>query len=343
MLQKPPIADDALTACVRATYGVAVAHLEFLPLGEDTNAGVYRVESQDGPTYFLKVRRGGVYSPSVTVPRALRAAGMTAVVAPLPTIVPEPWGTVGEFAVLLYPFVTGRSGWDAGLTPAQWGTYGAVLGQLHATHLPDAIAQTLPRETFVPTAYSRRVVEALIAGEHERGDDGEAARQLAAFVREHRDEMIQILRRADELGQALRRTQPEFVLCHADCHAANLQIDASGTLHVVDWDQPMLAPRERDLMFVLGTALNGFLPGSPAEAAFFASYGAIAPDPVALAYYRYEWAMQDIGGFADRIFLLPDFTEETKLAAMRWLNVVFHPRGIAHAAYQTEPHLPPGL
>ena len=89
MLQKPPIADDALAACVRESYGVTVAQLEFLPLGEDTDAGVYRVEADEGTAYFLKVRRGEVYSPSVTVPRALREAGMTEVVAPLPTIRPS--------------------------------------------------------------------------------------------------------------------------------------------------------------------------------------------------------------------------------------------------------------
>ena len=343
MLQKPPLADEALVASVRASYGVTVAQLEFLPLGEDSDAGVYRVAAADGATYFLKVRRGTVYTPSVTVPRALRAAGMAEVIAPLPTIVPEPWGTVGEFAVLLYPFIEGKSGWGANLSPAQWGEYGAIFGRLHATQLPEAIEQTLPRETFVPSTRPRRVVEAMLAGGHERGDDGEAAGQLSAFVRERRAEIARILRRADELGRALRDTQPDCVLCHADCHPANILIDATGSLRVVDWDQPMLAPRERDLMFLLGPTFTGFTTGSPEEAAFFAHYGAVTPNPVTLAYYRYEWAMQDIGGFAERIFLTPDLEEATKLGAMRWLDVVFHPDGIASAAYRSEAHLPPAL
>ncbi|MFN8536312.1 MAG: aminoglycoside phosphotransferase family protein [Thermomicrobiales bacterium] len=343
MLQKPPIADEALAASVRASYGIIVAHLEFLPLGEDNDAGVYRVTAADGPTYFLKVRSGTLYPPSVTVPRALREADMSEVVAPLPTITPEPWGTVGEFAVLLYPFVEGKSGWGANLTPAQWGEYGAIFGRLHATQLPPAIAQTLPRETFIPSARPRRVVEALLAGEHERGDDGEATHRLAAFVREHREEIARILRRAEELGQALQATHPDLVLCHADCHPANILIDATGHLRVVDWDQPMLAPRERDLMFLIGPTFTGFTPGSPEAAAFFAHYGAVTPDPITLAYYRYEWAMQDIGGFAERIFLTPGLEEATKLGAMGWLDVLFHPDGIANAAYQTETLLPPGV
>ena len=268
---------------------------------------------------------------------------MAEVVAPLPTIGHEPWGTVGEFAVLLYPFVEGQSGWDYGLSAEQWREYGAILRRLHATRLPEAVAQTLPRESFVPTARHRAVVEALLAGEHERGKDGEggeAARQLSALVRERREEFAQILRRADELGQALQDVRHDLVLCHADCHPANVLVGGAGELHVVDWDQPMLAPRERDLMFVLGPTFNGVAEGSPEEAAFFAGYGAVTPDPVALAYYRYEWAMQDIGGFADRVFLLPDMEEGTKLAAMRWLQIVFAPKGIVQAAYQSEKALP---
>jgi spectinomycin phosphotransferase len=113
-------------------------------------------------------------------------------------------------------------------------------------------------------------------------------------------------------------------------------------LHVVDWDQPILAPRERDLMFVLGPTFNGVLEGSREAAAFFAGYGDVTPDPVALAYYRYEWAMQDIASFAERVFLRPDLEEESKQAAVRWLRVVFHPRGIAEAAYRSEALLPPG-
>jgi spectinomycin phosphotransferase len=229
------------------------------------------------------------------------------------------------------------------LSAEQWREYGAILRRLHATKLPEAVAQTLPRETFVPTARSRAVVEAMLAGEHERGkegEEGEAARQLSALVRERREEIAQILRRADELGQALQGARHDLVLCHADCHPANVLVGGAGELHVVDWDQPMLAPRERDLMFVLGPTFNGVEAGSPEEAAFFAGYGAVTPDPVALAYYRYEWAMQDIGGFADRVFLLPGMEEETKLAAMRWLQIVFAPKGIAQAAYQSEQAIP---
>jgi hypothetical protein len=37
---------------------------------------------------------------------------------------------------------------------------------------------------------------------------------------------------------------------------------------------------------------------------WFIGYGAAAIDPLALAYYRYEWVVQEIGDNGKRVFLL---------------------------------------
>ncbi len=111
--------------------------------------------------------------------------------------------------------------------------------------------------------------------------------QFAAFWQERREEIARITDRCEELGSLLRgnrgsllqKTSPLFIPCHADIHTANLLVDPQGGLHIVDWDQPILAPQERDLMFVVGGH-------SPEEAAFFQGYGEVAIDPLALAYYR---------------------------------------------------------
>src|SRR5207244_8410678 len=41
-----------------------------------------------------------------------------------------------------------------------------------------------------------------------------------------------------------------YVICHADLHAANLLRDPAGHVFVIDWDEVMLAPKERDFIFV---------------------------------------------------------------------------------------------
>ena len=329
------VADAAIVACLRASYGVAVAELTFLPLGYDADAWVYQAVADDGRAYFVKVRRGAVYAPSVAVPRALRAAGLAEVVAPLPTIDGSPWGEAEGCATLLYDFLEGENGWETGFTLPQWTERGAFLARLHASALPDEIARTVPRETFAPDQRRSDVVRGLLAREYDDLDEP-IARELAALVRERREEIGQVLRRAEELGRMLQARHGAFVLCHADSHAGNVMIDPAGGLHIVDWDQPIYAPRERDLMFALTTALAGCAAGSPEEEAFFAGYGPARPDPVALAYYRYEWAVQDIGEFASSIVVRTHTGEEERRDSLRMLKVQFEPGEIIDAAYRSE-------
>ncbi len=71
MLKKPAIADADLIAALRDRYALPVTEIEFLALGYDLDAGVYRVTTADSGVYFLKVKEGAVYLPSVVVPRYL--------------------------------------------------------------------------------------------------------------------------------------------------------------------------------------------------------------------------------------------------------------------------------
>ena len=64
MLQAPKIADGAIKAALREHYGISIAALTFLPLGNDSASAAYRVESTDGAVYFLKTRSKSGFSPS---------------------------------------------------------------------------------------------------------------------------------------------------------------------------------------------------------------------------------------------------------------------------------------
>jgi spectinomycin phosphotransferase len=269
----------------------------------------------------------------------LRAGGLDRVVAPLPTVTGALWGTVGDFVTLLYPFIDGRSAWEAGLSSEQWTEFGATLRRLHAAEPPEELAQRLPREEFSPAPRWHGVVRDLL--DRSAGDDGdEWAVRLGAFLSDRRDEVRYLLHRTAQLGGRLQACHGPFVLCHGDIHVGNVLIDAAGRLWLVDWDQPVMAPRERDLMFVLGSTFRGVAAGSPEEAAFWAGYGTVETDPVALAFYRYDWALQDIGAFAAVLVAQGDVGAASKEEALRMLEVVFAPGGIVEAAEQSEEHLP---
>src|SRR5260370_36224768 len=83
--EQPGIPEERLRACLQAQYDLIPVTLEFLPLGLDYHAGVYRVVSEQGTASLLKVTSRPLYEPQCLVPHYLNDQGITSVVSPAPT------------------------------------------------------------------------------------------------------------------------------------------------------------------------------------------------------------------------------------------------------------------
>jgi len=255
-MREPPanLSDETLRACLRTHYGLAVDELTLLPLGHDSSAWVYRVRTAGGD-YFLKVRTQLTNEPSLLVPRYLHDHGSARVVAPLPTDTGALWTTAGGYALILYPFVAGTTGMERGMSERQWVDYGALLRQIHAAALPPDLTRLMRRESFTPVGTGViRDLDTRI-GARDFGDP--TADALTTFWQARREDIRTLLERAEDLGRRLAQAAPAFVLCHADIHTNNVLLDAGGQVWIVDWDETILAPRERDLMFVVGGIIGG--------------------------------------------------------------------------------------
>src|SRR5215469_17183538 len=152
-MRKPPsIAEEQLRTCFQNQYDLYPATLDFLPLGLDYNAGVYRVVSEQGTAYLLKVTSRPLYEPRCLVPRYLNDQGIASVVAPIRTSSGALWTKLGDWTVIVYPWISGDSSL-MGMTDEQCKQVGTIFKQIHQVMLPPVGLESLRKETFDPQEY----------------------------------------------------------------------------------------------------------------------------------------------------------------------------------------------
>ena len=336
MFEKPDIPDQRILAKVQEAYKLDLADLSFLPLGYDLNTAVYRVESFDGRAFFLKLRKGSFATIIVELPHFLSEQGIKAIIGPLETrngcLYEGLHDGGGSYALILYPFIAGKDGYQVSLTDQHWSLIGRTLKKVHTATLPAALARQVPRETFAPQW--REAVKQFLAQVEVKNYTEQVAKKLAAFMRTKRTEISQIVQRAEELARLCKQQLGDYVLCHSDAHPGNFLIAETGSLYLVDWDNPIFAPKERDLMF-FGAGMAGDQPGGRQEESFYEGYGRADIDWQALAYYRYERIIQDIAEFCKQLLLTTSGGEDRE-QAYDYFASSFKPGGVIEAAIQTD-------
>ncbi len=338
MLERPDLPDHRIAAGLQDAYGLRVSDLAFLPLGADLNTAVYRVTANNNTPYFVKLRRGPFDEIVVMTPKFLSDQGIAQIIAPLPARNGQLWAELDPFKVILYPFIAGGDGYEVELADDQWIALGTALKRIHGVVLPPMLAKRIPRETY-PRRWRDSVVTFLARVAEESFADPVAAR-MAAFLHAKRTEVRDLVDRAARLAHTLRTRPPEFVLCHSDLHAGNVLIAADGALYIVDWDAPILAPKERDLMYAGGGQFANRRTPQEEEALFYRGYGATVIDPAALAYYRYERIVEDIAVECEQIFLSDEGGEDRE-QALHYLMTNFLPGNTIEIAYRSRlPNIP---
>lgn len=333
MLEKPDLQDEKIIACLRDDYELPVVRVTFLPLGVDRNAAVYHVVADDGTSYFVKLRRGVFDEIALALPKFLSDQGIEQIIAPLTTKPGQLWANLDAFKLYVYPFVEGHNGYEVDLSDRHWSEFGTALKRLHTVEVPPALIRRIRRETYAPQW--REIVKTFL----ERVDvdvlDDSVAVKLAAFLEAKRETILDLVGRAERLAQALQAGSPEFVLCHSDIHAGNCLIGANDAFYIVDWDEPIMAPKERDLMFIGGGLMGAGRTPQAEETLFYRAYGHTQIDPTALAYYRYERIIQDIAVFCEKI-LLTNVGGKDREQSLHYLKSNFMPNNTIEIAYQSD-------
>jgi spectinomycin phosphotransferase len=123
----------------------------------------------------------------------------------------------------------------------------------------------------------------------------------------------------------------DAVLCHGDPHLGNVLL-GTDEVWLVDWDDAVRAPRERDLILAVGGVLTSWAVTAQQRDWFAQGYGPLDLDADLLHFYACMRAMEDVVGFAHRVLDTERFDRTERLEAVRILRGVLSADGIGRLA-----------
>lgn len=331
-------AGDSVRVWVQQDFGVEIATLSAVEHGADEASRLWRGVGAGGASYAVKLSGGGTPA-GLIMSVHLAEHGVAGVMHPLISRHGRPWSDRERRRLSVVPWVSETRALEGEMSPAHWRSYGALLAKVHATAVTDALATSLPREdhTHDQVASTARTLDSWLRLTSE--DPAAAGRTVDGLVRALAqvwcaagNRVSTLLDQADRLGRDLQAQKSSSVVCHGDPHLGNVLIGQDERVWLIDWDDAVLAPRERDLMFILGGVL-AFAPVTRQQQSwFFEGYGSTDIDPIRLAYYRCARALEDLAYPAAQIVDVNRFTDRERSDALSIVRGVLSPTGLVNLA-----------
>ncbi|MEV0394239.1 aminoglycoside phosphotransferase family protein [Polymorphospora rubra] len=291
---------DRITGWVAEHHGIALTDLRAVEAGADRGAELFRGTDGAGSGYAVKWT-ANESAAGLVIPEALGALAPGTVADVVPTHDGGLWADVGGRRLSVTRWVTGAPALGGPLRREQWTAYGRLLARLHRLPVDDGLQAAVPAERYDPGRWVRAFDDAdrAVTGVGPGADD--IQHRLAEGWTAGRDRLFEVRDRAVALAGVLRRRAdlPAPVPCHADPHLGNVIVTGDTRVVLIDFDDAVLAPPERDLMFVLGGGVLPFAPATTVQQAWFLDgYGGVDPDPQLLTYYRCTRALEDVAELA---------------------------------------------
>jgi spectinomycin phosphotransferase len=333
MREPHPLPDSAIVDVVESSYQLPVTRATFLPLGADAYSVVYKVETAEGRQFLFKGRQSEQFNPaSLLVPQQLWREGVPNVLPPLVTQNQTLWVREHGWTWCLFPYVQARMAVETGLTHSQWSMLGITLKRIHGTTMDPDVSRLVPTESYRPSRYNvlLRLADACL-----EGSEDPLMAEFCALWNSQLEAIAELRRRCQAFAGELKSEPRPLVLCHADFHVWNILVSQEGETWIIDWDETTMAPKERDLMFVVGSIGRDLVSHGQAHS-FLQGYGSPNVDDLALAYYRCAWALQDLAAYGEDIFFSPRLSEESRHKSLETIRTMFEPGNIVDIALRSQ-------
>ncbi|HHS4288392.1 TPA: aminoglycoside O-phosphotransferase APH(9)-Ia [Legionella pneumophila] len=325
------IPDQQLIKLLKVYYGIDIHAVQLIVGGADMNAFGYKADSESN-SYFVKLKYGHHDEINLSIIRLLYDSGIKEIIFPIYTRDTKLFQQIDHFKIIVYPFIDAPNGFTQNLTEKQWQQLGKVLRQIHETSVPTAIQQRLRKETYSPKW--REMVRSFYNKIGFDDSDDQITADFKSFFNQKIDSIHRLVDSSEELSQKIQPDLDKYVLCHSDVHAGNVLVVNEESIYIIDWDEPMLAPKVRDLMFIGGGIGNVWNKHHEIDY-FYEGYGKTNVDKIILSYYRHERIVEDIAVYGQDL-LSRDQNDESRLESFKHFKSMFDPNNVVEIALSSD-------
>ena len=229
-------------------YGLSINKVERLNLGFDANTMVFKFSTFEQKQYFLKIRLKSFSKSCIDIPYWLsNNVGIKNVIDPIKTLNNELYFTNSSTFFMLYPYINGKSGWDVSLTEEHFFKFGNLLKKLHSENIPSKHLENIYKDEYNHDFV--KIVNEYLRNKNRKTYNDPIIIKFLEALEIYQKEIKEIINFLENIVNEICLTN--VCICHGDIHAGNLLITQS-ELYIVDWDTIVLAPKEKDLMYIGG-------------------------------------------------------------------------------------------
>lgn len=251
----------------------------------------YIITTNTGEKFFVKkVKSSDIVDKIIKglpVLNELHQRGVTNINYPIPAKNGALYILDSSSIVVVFCYILGTTTWDFPKTK-----FYKLLAEIHT--ITPKITTIIRKETFDIVFKDKVETYLEVALNGEPQDDIEKGTK--ALMNRHTEELNRFWMEFVDLAEYCETKSGDFVLTHGDA-TGNVIVDKKGEVYIVDWDEIMLAPRERDNWFHLDPiARVTFLPEYRKHVPDY------TPDKEYFKYYLYNRFFEDLYGFLEGIY-----------------------------------------
>jgi spectinomycin phosphotransferase len=292
MLTDSKIDKSLLKKVINEKFGIRVFSFKLVPKWEAPRA--YITEASSQTTFFLKI-----YSDDSIPDSAFRfahdlyaKAGITNITRSIPTSNGQMRIQIGGVqTAALFSLISGKTAEEQKLPDGQLERLGELIAKIH--HSKSVVGEYSVTEEFA-IPFKDRLLGIFNAMSEISSGSTKFKKRLKLFLEPHRAKFLQELETLEGLQYKVVRKNLEFVNCHGKPSPGNVLSSNSGEVYLLDWDDPIFAPKEKDLLFFKDKI-------EPVMKGYSLFSKDINIDQEVMAFYGHMWNLGEIADYGGKI------------------------------------------